>query len=489
MSDETQFGISKVVPVVADTEGRLVALTQAESLRESRPPLIKKRHIGLGQISSTAIAGNDLLSSCLYTAGVVASFAGPFAPLCLSLLALLLYCYRFIYAEVVTAIPVNGGSYNVLLNVAPKRVAATAAVLSMLTYIATAVVSAVDSMHYLQVLWPALDIRAGTIIILAIFAFFAILGIGESAIIAVLVFTLHLLMMTVLIIASIVYAFKDNWNTFAANWKEPFPDITNSATGGLIAHGSWITALFFGYCSAALGITGFETAANFVEEMHDNRTYVYTLRNLWILVSLYNPLLSLASMAVVPLDTIYDHPADLLAIVGIQSGGPSLEKFVSIDAVIVLAGAVLTSYVGVIGLFSRLSADAVLPEFIGILNSFRGTPHWAILVFFLACSSLFLAIFSPTNSNTLVELGGVHVYSISFLTVMLAFALGSILLKVQRPDMPRLVIAPIWVIVLGFFMVFAGLIGNIVVEPQMLINFFIFFAAIGRYDHFIYIYI
>jgi hypothetical protein len=44
-------------------------------------------------------------------------------------------------------------------------------------------------------------------------------------------------------------------------------------------------ALFFGYSTALLGITGFETAANYVEQMKDNRVYKQTLRNMWILVS------------------------------------------------------------------------------------------------------------------------------------------------------------------------------------------------------------
>ena len=431
------YGLSKVVPVVADASGRLVALAQAESLRDSRDGVQKKRHVGLGQVMCTAIAGNDLLSSCLYTGGVVASVAGPLAPVCLTCLTLLLYCYRYIYSEVVTAIPVNGGSYNGLLNVSPKRVAAVAAVLSMLTYIATAVVSGVDSMEYLHILWPALDIRAGTIVLLAVFAVLAVIGIGESAYVAVAMFTLHLAMMVSIIIASVVFAFRDNWVLFAENWRQPFPDIFNSTTKALIVHGNGGTAIFFGYCLSVLGITGFETAANFVEEMADNRTYVYTLRNLWVCVSIVNPLLSLCAMMVLPMTTIYDHPSDLLAVVGLYAGGSGLETFVCIDAVIVLAGAVLTAYVGTIGLFTRLAADGILPSFMGQLNKLRGTPHWTIIIFFLASCSLFLIIYSPTDSNAVLQLGGV--YSISFLSVMCAFGFCNLLLKMQRADMPRLV--------------------------------------------------
>ena len=39
----------------------------------------------------------------------------------------MLYFFRFVYSEVVSAMPVNGGSYNALLNTTKKRVAALAA--------------------------------------------------------------------------------------------------------------------------------------------------------------------------------------------------------------------------------------------------------------------------------------------------------------------------------------------------------------------------
>ncbi len=59
-----------------------------------------------------------------------------------------LYLFRRIYAEVGSALPLNGGSYTVLLNTTGKRLAAGAAVLTLLSYIATAVISANEAMHY-----------------------------------------------------------------------------------------------------------------------------------------------------------------------------------------------------------------------------------------------------------------------------------------------------------------------------------------------------
>lgn len=69
-------------------------------------------HKKLGQFASTAIAGNDILSSCLYVSGIAILFAGVFAPLVFLLIALVLFLYRFVYTEVVEALPLNGGAYN-----------------------------------------------------------------------------------------------------------------------------------------------------------------------------------------------------------------------------------------------------------------------------------------------------------------------------------------------------------------------------------------
>lgn len=76
------------------------------------------------------------------------------APVCLALVTLMLFYFRLVYSEVVSALPVNGGTYNLLLNTASKKWAAIVACLSLLSYTATAIVSAFDAIVYLAILWP-----------------------------------------------------------------------------------------------------------------------------------------------------------------------------------------------------------------------------------------------------------------------------------------------------------------------------------------------
>lgn len=124
----------------------------------------------LGELEATAICGNDILSSCLYVSSQVNESAGAYSPLCLAAVAAILWFYEGIYAEAITALTMNGGSYNVLINATSKTVAASAACLAVISYIATGVVSATTAVSYLQTLIPELPLVPGVILLHAFFA-------------------------------------------------------------------------------------------------------------------------------------------------------------------------------------------------------------------------------------------------------------------------------------------------------------------------------
>jgi hypothetical protein len=138
---------------------------------------------------------------------------------------------------------------------------------------------------------------------------------------------------------------------------------------------------------------------------------------------------------------------------GLHSGGVWLASWVSVDAVLVLSGAVLTSYVGVTGLVRRMSLDRCLPQVLLKQNRPRKTNHWIILGFFLLCCSILVI---TTGELELLE----GVYTISFLSVMALFAIGNMLLKVVRARLPRNVRASWPAVVIGLVAVVLGLLGN-----------------------------
>ncbi len=409
----------------------------------------------LGAWRATAICGNDITSSVLYVSALCAAQAGALAPIVLVIVALVLYLYRKVYAEVGSALPLNGGTYTVLLNTTNKRIAAGAACLTLLSYIATAVISASEGMHYAHNLWGELDVTWATIGVLGFFALLGIVGIGESAVVALTIFVFHLLILTVLAVSAGIVVVGDP-SLLIENWHLP--------TATSVPH-----ALFFGFAAAMLGISGFESSANFIEEQEAG-VFPKTLRNMWIAVSIFNPLMSLLSLGLLPLAEIQRVPPDLLARMGEVALDRRLGLLVSLDAVLVLSGAVLTSFVGVTGLVRRMALDRTMPQFLLRENRLRGTNHWILLGFFALCVSILFITRGDISSLAAV-------YTLAFLSVMALFAIGNMLLKVKRGRLPRAIRAGWPTVTFALVAVVLGLLGNILLDPINVEIFEVYFVA------------
>ncbi|MFD2943035.1 APC family permease [Flavobacterium notoginsengisoli] len=396
-------------------------------------------HKKLNQLQATAICGNDISSSCLYVSALTILYAGQYAWISLLIVAIVLFLFRKIYGEVVGAIPLNGGAYNVLLNTSTKRLASLAATLTVLSYMATAVISASEGMHYLHGIFESLNITIATVVVLVLFTGLAILGIGESAFVAVIIFLTHIGTLTLLVLASIWFVLTHGLATFHINWHTP------------IAYESIKTALFLGFSAAMLGISGFESSANFVEEQ-EHGVFPKTLRNMWGIVSFFNPVIAILLISVIPLTEVGENKESLLAHLGQTTGGSWLAWLISIDAVMVLCGAVLTSFVGVSGLLNRMTLDRILPNYFLKTNK-RGAHYRIVISFLILCISVLFA-----TSGHLESLAGV--YTFSFLAVMALFGIGNLLLKYKRKKLPRPERARGIAVVAAVLFVIAAFIGN-----------------------------
>jgi len=407
----------------------------------------------LRELPATAICGNDISSSCLYVSALSIIYAGKFAWIALLIVAIVLFLYRKIYGEVVGALPLNGGAYNALLNTSRKSVASLAAALTLLSYMATAVISASEAMQYAHTLINGLPVIAATIVLLLFFMFLTIIGIGESSKVAVAIFITHLTALTVLVVASGLYISTHGFDILISNYRLP-------VEGGLTI------ALFFGFSAAMLGISGFESSANYVEEQAPG-VFPKTLRNMWIVVTIFNPLMAFLALSIIPIPEVAANQEALLAHMGSVSAGNWLSWIISIDAALVLSGAVLTSFVGVGGLVQRMTLDRTLPQFLLKLNR-RNSPYRIMIAFFILCISILLI-----THGKLSALAGV--YTISFLSVMALFGLGNILLKVKRARLPRPERAGGMVLFIAITSVLAALVGNAVMNPDYLIVFLEYF--------------
>ncbi|MCA9302106.1 APC family permease [candidate division WWE3 bacterium] len=401
----------------------------------------------LNQLSATAICGNDILSSVLYVSGIATMFSGIFAPLVLLVIGIVLFFYKSVYIEIVEALPINGGAYNCLLNGASKSVAAVAGAMTILSYIATAVISAKVGVEYLHSM-VTIPIIPATVLLLGLFAALVISGIKDSAKVALVIFITHIVVLTSLSLSGIFYMLTHdtqlNYNIFQ--------------TTQLIAQkGSILPLLFLAFSASLLGISGFESSANFVEEQKRG-VFRKTLRNMLLGVAIFNPLMAFVVIQAMPYEAIVSAKDFLLSDLALITGGRLLQAAVVIDAFLVLSGAVLTSFVGVSGLVYRMASDSCLPNFLTKRNA-KGTYYRIIIAFFLLCSSILVL-----TGGDLLSLAGV--YTISFLGVMSLFAFGNLILRQTRTDLKRTYSAPLPFVLLAFLFTAVGMAGNILIDAK-----------------------
>lgn len=418
-------------------------------MKEPSPSNTKK----LSQLASTAICGNDITSSVLYVSALTIVYAGQYAFIALLIVGLVLFFFRKIYGEAVGALPLNGGAYNILLNTTSKGNASLAACLTILSYMATAVLSASEGMHYLHSVFPYFPVIIATMVILTIFLFLTIGGISESANVSIVIFIIHLGVLLILIGSCIYYVIVNGLSLANINFHSPLKT-------------SISTAIFLGFSTAMLGITGFETSANFIEEQQPG-VFPKTLRNMWILVTVINPLIAILAVCIIPLDVVPGHEEAFLSFMGTKTAGSWLALVVSLDAALVLSGAVLTAFIGVNGLMKRMTLDRIFPQALLKENKKGSSPRILILFYILCFSILFI------TEGELAPLAGV--YTISFLSVMAFFGFGNLLLKIKRAKLPRPERAAPSIVILGILGIIIALYGNVKLHPDYLVVFLQYF--------------
>lgn len=407
----------------------------------------------LKQFAATAICGNDITSSCLYVSALTIVYAGQYAFIALIIVGVVLFFFRKIYGEVVGALPLNGGAYNVLLNTTSKENASLAACLTILSYMATAVLSASEAMKYLHSIFPVFPVIVATMVLLLLFLFLTIGGIGESSIVAIIIFVTHLTVIFLLICSAVYFLLNHGFDTASFNFHVPVKKSISNA-------------LFLGFSTAMLGISGFESSANFVEEQKPG-VFPKTLRNMWVAVMIINPLTALLAVMIMPLSDAVNHTDAFLSFMGKTTSGNWLAVVVSFDAALVLSGAVLTAFVGVSGLMKRMTLDRIFPQFLLKENS-RGSSPRILITFFILCLSILFI-----TEGELGPLAGV--YTISFLLVMVFFGFGNFLLKIKRSRLPRPEYAPPVIVGLAILGILIALYGNVKLHPDYLVVFLQYF--------------
>lgn len=159
-------------------------------------------------------------------------------------------------------------------------------------------------------------------------------GTHESSAVALIIFTCHLLLLAVLSICSLLWVILiDGGQTLWNNWQLSPLDLQAYQVG----RGSYFLNIFLGICCAMLGITGFETSSNYIEDQKPG-VYRKTLRNMWWLVTAVNPPISFLALAVIPLTDLPANTNNLLSLMAERCVGGGFRTLVALDALFALSG-------------------------------------------------------------------------------------------------------------------------------------------------------
>ncbi|PPQ71248.1 hypothetical protein CVT26_010990 [Gymnopilus dilepis] len=377
----------------------------------------------LGQFTASALAGNAVLGSVFYALPAVVAVSGIYSPISLFVATLILFLWRPIMEELASALPISGAPYTYILNVSTKSFALVGAALLILDFSSTAIVSAATAAAYLAGEVPSLPFPTwvGAALVLLIFTVVSLMGVRESARIALAVLSLHLISMSTLIIASCVHWGTTGLGQLKANWE------LGRSTGGTSA-ASVARQIYYGVCLGMLGLTGFECTPSYVSKIKPGK-FPLVLRNLHIPAIILNTLVMLLALALVPLDTILGG-ANVLSVLAAVSAGRWLRVWIVVDAVIVLCGGVLTGILAASELLSQLALDRVLPPLFLLPLPLTHAPYVAVLSF-----STFSALLYASAGARLAVLS--EMFSLVWLAVMLLFPVSLLLLKFNRGRLRR----------------------------------------------------
>src|SRR5260221_9135081 len=217
---------------------------------------------------------------------------------------------------------------------------------------ATAVLSGKEAVEYLHASLTFIPVLPLTIGLLLFFTVLVIMGLKDSAKVAFAIFAFHVLVLSAFLIIGGLYLFHghnylfENIKTTSFMMKD-FKGLTN--------------AIFLGFAASLLGVSGFESSANFVEEQKHG-VFRKTLRNMLLGVLIFNPIITFVVLSSLDLHAIAVGKDFVLAQSAHAIGGQALQYIVVADAFLVLSGAVLAGFVGATGLLYRMTLDHCLPS-------------------------------------------------------------------------------------------------------------------------------
>lgn len=354
-----------------------------------------------------AVVFSDIGTSVYYVPGILHAQVGDGAPLyvLISMVAFLFLAAK--YVEVCWRYPDGGGVVSVASHAFSARWGLVGGLLIIIDYFLTAAISSVSGIQYIASVLPGVGQHVMTMawVVMVLLALINIIGIRESAMIAMGMAVLALVVDVAVIAVVTLRVGLPEWTLMG--------DLLQQAAQ---ADGR---TLLIGFSGAWLAFSGLESISQVTPAMRLPIRATARRGMLLVVASIVviAPLLTLFSVALLAPETkAAEHERFISELAGLWGGLP-LKIAVVASASALLLFAANTAIIGTYHVFVSLADKGFMPGVIAVRNARFGTPHVAILT----ATCIPLLVVMATGAD-LVALG--DLYAFGLLGAFLLTSLG-----------------------------------------------------------------
>lgn len=352
----------------------------------------------LGWILAWAVVFCDIGTSVYYVPGILYHDVGNLAATFIALVTVGFFFLSQKTWEVSWRNPDGGGVVSMSAKAFGPTAGAIGGMLIIVDYFLTAAISSVSGFHYLASVLPALEPMILWLAVagLCVLCILNIIGIRESATVALTMAVATLTVNVVLVALVATRLTPEQWSTI---WAQAKPLGTLDLQHALI-----------GFAGAWLAFSGLESLNQLSPAMRLPLRRTSGLAMIAVVISmvLTGPTLSAFSIATLPEAYKAGNSEAYISELGRIFGGTAMAWSVVATASSLLLFAANTAVIGAYHVVLALAKDDFLPRVLTHRNRYFGTPHWAILLITIVP----LGVIVGTRGN-LAILG--HLYSFGLL--------------------------------------------------------------------------
>lgn len=323
------------------------------------------------------------------------------------------------YIEISWRNPEGGGVVTITTKAFGPMWGCLGGMLITVDYFLTTSISAVSGFQYIGSIFPAIDnhlliLACGGITVLAALN---IVGIRESAVVALVMAICAFVMDLVVIGASVIYMSADQW-----------ADLFRHLSAGRDLS---VRELLVGFGAAWLAFSGLESISQISPAMRFplRRTTRYAMGAVIVTTIITSPVLSALSVAVLSPEIKATESERFISELGLAAGGFGLKLSVVITASTLLLFASNTAIIGAYHVFLALANRGFMPQVLMRRNQTFNTPHIAVLI----ATGIPILVILATQAN-MVILGDMYAFGLLGAFVFSSLSLDTIRWRLGRRD-------------------------------------------------------